>query len=137
MQEQVDAEIRVDFYPGSLVLYADREELRRIFINLIKNAFEATPENRVCRVLVTTKKDRPDGEGTAYAYTTVSVEGMGIPAEMQPRIFEPNFSSKTSGSGLGLAIVKKSVVDLQGEIGFETEANVGTTFWIRFPLAEK
>jgi signal transduction histidine kinase len=88
-------------------------------------------------VLVTTTKERPDGEGTAYAYTTVSDEGMGIPAEMQPRIFEPNFSSKTSGTGLGLAIVKKSVVDLQGEIGFETEANVGTTFWIRCPLAEK
>ena len=55
---------------------------------------------------------------------------------MRSRIFEPNFSSKTSGTGLGLAIVKKSIEDLQGEIGFDSEVGTGTTFWIRLPLAE-
>lgn len=135
MQEQVDAQVRVDLYPAPLVLEADREELRRIYINLIKNAFEATPEDRMSHVRVTTSIEAGNGSG-AWAYTTVSDEGMGIKPEARTRIFEPNFSSKTSGTGLGLAIVKKGIEDLHGEIGFETEENVGTTFWIRIPLLE-
>lgn len=135
MQEQVDAQVLVDLHPAPLVLEADREELRRIYINLIKNAFEATPDNRMSRVRVTTALEGANG-AHAWAYTTVSDEGMGIKPEARTRIFEPNFSSKTSGTGLGLAIVKKGIEDLQGEIGFETEENTGTTFWIRLPLLE-
>ncbi len=138
MQEQLDADISIDLHPEPLVLEADREELRRIYINLIKNAIEATPDQKVGKVKVATslqKNGQDDGQDKSqWAYSTISDEGSGIPREMQDRIFEPNFSSKTSGTGLGLAIVKKSVEDLHGEIGFDTEEEVGTTFWIRLPL---
>nr|MBX2818645.1 ATP-binding protein [Rhodothermaceae bacterium] len=43
---------------------------------------------------------------------------------------------KTSGTGLGLAIVKKSIEDLHGEIGFDTQEHIGTTFWIKLPLID-
>ena len=62
--------------------------------------------------------------------------GTGIPAELRDKIFEPNFSTKTSGTGLGLAIARKSVEEAGGEIGFATEEGQGTTFWVRLPLAE-
>ena len=135
MQEQVDADISVDLYNESLVLEADREELRRIYINLIKNAIEATPSDSIRKVALTTSLQQQNG--TAWAYSTIEDEGTGIPQDAQNKIFEPNFSSKTSGTGLGLAIVKKSIEDLQGEIGFETEEGVGTTFWLRLPLFDE
>ena len=67
---------------------------------------------------------------------TVRDNGAGIPADLQAKIFEPNFSTKTSGTGLGLAIVRKGIEDLGGTVGFETEEDVGTTFHLRLPLAE-
>jgi signal transduction histidine kinase len=132
MQEEAGVEIVLDLHPGPLVLEADREELRRIFINLIKNAFQAIPPGASRHLEIATEKQVENGR--AYAYGTVTDTGVGIPPELHSRIFEPNFSTKTSGTGLGLAIVKKSVEALSGEIGFETEVGVGTTFWVRLPL---
>ncbi len=60
--------------------------------------------------------------------------GSGIPDELVPKVFEPNFSTKTSGTGLGLAISRKAVEESGGTITFETEMGVGTTFEIRLPL---
>ncbi len=134
MQEEADVEIVLDLHPAPLVLEADREELRRIFINLIKNALQAIPPGASPHLEITTEKQVENGR--AYAYSTVTDTGVGIPPELHGRIFEPNFSTKTSGTGLGLAIVKKSVEALRGEIGFETEVGVGTTFWVRLPLKE-
>ncbi|GIV62169.1 MAG: histidine kinase [Rhodothermaceae bacterium] len=136
MQEEADFTLELDLHPAPLVLEADREELRRIYINLIKNALQAIPEGTSPRVEITTERQPGDDRTPAWGYSTVSDTGTGIPPELQDRIFQPNFSTKTSGTGLGLAIVKKAVEDLHGEIGFETEPGVGTTFWIRLPLVE-
>ncbi len=134
MQEEAQASLVVALEEDPLVIEADREELRRIFINLIKNALQAIPEGQEARVEVTTERQPdPEGEGMV-ALCTVTDTGTGIPAPLQEKIFEPNFSTKTRGTGLGLAIVKKSIEDLQGSIGFETEEGVGTTFWVRLPL---
>ncbi|MEX2401586.1 MAG: ATP-binding protein [Rhodothermales bacterium] len=135
MQEESDIPIDVELSATPLVVEADREELRRNFINLIKNALQAIPEDAEGRVRVRTER-RSTAAG-AWAYSAVRDSGTGIEADVQDRIFEPNFSTKTSGTGLGLAIVKKSVEELQGEIGFETEEGEGTTFWIRLPLADE
>ncbi len=134
MQAEGDVEIRMDLYPEPLVLEADREELRRIFINLIKNAFQAMAFSPTRRLEIAS--ERQVEEGRAYAYVTVTDTGVGIPPDLHSRIFEPNFSTKTSGTGLGLAIVKKSVETLNGKIGFVTEVGLGTTFWVRLPLKD-
>ena len=63
--------------------------------------------------------------------------GTGIPPEVQDKVFEPNFSTKTSGTGLGLAIAQKSIDELGGGIGYKTTEGEGTTFWIRLPLVEE
>jgi len=135
MQEEAQAWITTDLWPDPLILQADREALRRIYINFIKNAIQAIPEGVPGRIHVTTTLDiRPEGR---WAYSRVDDNGVGIPEALEDKIFVPSFSTKTSGTGLGLAIVKKSVEDLQGEIGFETDPEAGTTFWIRLPLVQE
>ncbi|MEL6616849.1 MAG: ATP-binding protein, partial [Bacteroidota bacterium] len=71
------------------------------------------------------------------AWSAVTDTGLGIPEDVQPRIFTPNFSTKNSGMGLGLAIVKKAIEDLGGTIRFETEAEAGTTFFLDLPLSDE
>ena len=132
MQEEEQVEIKYTLWDKPLVIEADREEIRRNFINLIKNAIQAVPADRERLIEVTTAKQHLRGHD--WAYGTVKDNGTGVQLRIHDKIFEPNFSTKTRGAGLGLAIVKKSVEEMLGEIGFETEEGVGTTFWIRLPL---
>jgi len=128
--EDASATIDLRLPHTSLFVEADHEELRRVFINLVKNAVQATHGRDERRVTVTLMADGPD------AVATVEDTGVGIPEALRPRIFEPNFSTKTSGTGLGLAIAKKAVEESGGTIAFETEENVGTTFTLRLPKSE-
>ena len=57
---------------------------------------------------------------------SVQDEGVGIPDELLPRIFEPKFSTRSTGAGLGLAIVKRLVDSWKGAVEVESEAGVGT-----------
>ena len=66
---------------------------------------------------------------------SVQDNGIGIAEDMYERIFEPNFTSKSSGKGLGLSMVKKMVTDYQGEISLRSEIGVGTSFIIIFPAS--
>ena len=135
MQEEADAQIEEKLHAEPLSIEADREELRRIYINLLKNALQAIPATRPGRVEVTTDYEKKNG--AAWAISTVSDNGTGIPPDVREKIFQPNFSTKTSGTGLGLAIIQKGVTDLNGKIDFETNEGTGTTFRLRLPLAKE
>lgn len=63
--------------------------------------------------------------------------GYGIPEDVIPSIFKPNFTTKSSGTGLGLAFVKQTVTGIGGSIRFITKANSGTTFIITLPIYEE
>jgi signal transduction histidine kinase len=65
---------------------------------------------------------------------TVQDNGAGIPAEMESKIFSPNFTTKTSGTGLGLAMCKGIVENSKGRIWFDTRAGEGTSFHVALPL---
>lgn len=127
--EDASATVELRLPGAPLIVEADHEELRRVFINLVKNAVQATHGRDERRVAVTLAAVGPE------AVATVEDTGAGIAEALRPRIFEPNFSTKTSGTGLGLAIAKKAVEESGGTIAFETEENVGTTFTLRLPLA--
>jgi signal transduction histidine kinase len=60
--------------------------------------------------------------------------GKGIPIEQQEKIFSPSFTTKSSGMGLGLAMVKNIVEITGGRISFESDVNVGTSFYIWLPV---
>jgi signal transduction histidine kinase len=136
MQEEAGIAIELDLDDEPLVLEADREELRRIYINLIKNALQALHDDGKGRVRVSTRREPTPGSRLVYAYSTVADTGHGIPLDLRDKIFEPNFSTKTSGTGLGLAIARRSIEAFDGAIGFETDEGDGTTFWVRLPLVE-
>lgn len=109
-------------------IHGDKNHLMRVFNNLIINATQAIPSDRQGSIRVVLYR-----EGN-YAVVRVSDNGAGIPKEIQDRVFEPNFTTKTSGSGLGLAICKKIIEAHEGDITFETRENDGTDFYVIMPI---
>jgi len=114
---------------GPLIVFLDKEQLLQLFNNLINNAIQsvaqgARPEIRVCLSKV-----------ESNVLLTISDNGTGIPKDMQGKLFQPNFTTKTSGMGLGLAISKNIVENSGGKIWFETNSS-GSTFFIEFPLVK-
>jgi nitrogen fixation/metabolism regulation signal transduction histidine kinase len=109
-------------------IYADEEEFRRTLVNLIRNAVQAIER---WGVIVIAAKERH-----GLIHLTITDTGAGIPKETLAKIFDPNFSTKTSGMGLGLAIVKRSITDMSGQIAVESEVGKGTTFHIDLPARD-
>ena len=119
----------MDLAEEPLVALADHDELRGVFVNLLTNALQAMPDVPG-RITLRAYAD------AGAAVVEVQDDGTGIPADVQPRVFQPSFSTKTSGMGLGLAISKRAVEAAGGSIAFETAEGQGTTFTVRLPLAE-
>jgi two-component system nitrogen regulation sensor histidine kinase NtrY len=109
------------------LIKADKDQLLRCFNNLLKNAIEATHADKMglidIKFVVTNKS----------ALITIKDNGAGIPEGLREKIFEPNFTTKSSGTGLGLAFVKNSIENASGKVWFETFPGVGTTFYISLP----
>ncbi len=124
---------RIEFKaPGLIVsVLADREALRRVVSNLLSNAARHTPPEK--KILVSV--DREDRE----AVLRVADEGVGIPADALPHVFERFYRAESSrageGTGLGLAIVRETVELLEGRIEVESVPGKGSTFTVRLPLS--
>lgn len=108
-------------------VFGDKDQLIRIFSNLIKNAIQAIPDDKAGLVRVTVE--------AFVDHFVVAIEdnGTGIPADQHHKIFVPNFTTKTTGTGLGLAMVKNLLEGMNGEVWFETREHSGTTFFVRIP----
>lgn len=113
---------------GQVMVNADREQFSRAIINLIKNGIQAIPENRDGEINISLSQN----EDTALI--AVSDNGTGIPVDLREKLFSPSFTTKTSGMGLGLAIVKNIAENFSGKVWFETELEVGTTFFLEIPV---
>ncbi len=107
----------------------DANKMMRVFINLIKNAVDAMPEEGTLEI--TSRQTRGKVE-IAFADT-----GMGIPEEVLPKLFAPLFTTKAQGMGFGLAICKRVVESHGGTITVKTAVNKGTTFTITLPVKPK
>jgi signal transduction histidine kinase len=110
-------------------IMADREELRRAFINIIRNGVQAM--NGEGRIIISSML-HPDN-----IEIRIRDFGSGIPDEIRGKLFQPNFSTKTDGMGLGLAIVKKTLEDMNGTIELESVMNEGTTVIIHISLKQE
>jgi signal transduction histidine kinase len=113
-----------------ILLHADKTQMNRLFTNLFANALEAC--NGSDRCVIEVKEEQQDG----MVHVSVKDNGEGIPAEMQSKIFTPNFTTKSSGTGLGLAMCKGIVEQAKGKIWFETMQGQGTTFHVQLPVAD-
>ncbi len=107
----------------------DREQVRRVFVNLFDNAIQAMKHKG--RIWVTTKMDWKHHR----VRITVADEGPGIPQEDQGKLFMPYFSRKRTGTGLGLAIVHRIVTDHNGTIQASNRFPHGALFMIELPIA--
>ena len=112
-----------------LIAKIDKDQFCRVINNLIKNAQQSIPDDRVPCIEISLKKSTGN-----FAQISVSDNGTGIPDNLKDKIFYPNFSSKTDGMGLGLAMAKSIIESFNGTINFNTVINKGTTFTIHLPL---
>ena len=105
----------------------DRTQLIRVITNLLKNAFQAIPEDRTPEIKVSISEKNDN--------VNISIEdnGYGISKSDTEKIFEPSFTTKSSGMGLGLSMIKSIITAYNGNITFSSKSNVGTTFNITFP----
>ncbi|MDX2136073.1 MAG: HAMP domain-containing sensor histidine kinase [Saprospiraceae bacterium] len=129
--EQKDVTLRLDVPYERFHINGDKNHLIRVFNNLIINAIQAIPSDRKGKIRVSLYRHND------LAVVQISDNGGGIPPEIRDRVFEPNFTTKTSGSGLGLAICRKIVEALDGQIRFETRDNEGTDFFVEFPITRE
>jgi len=109
----------------------DREQIKQVFLNVLLNAIQATPERG--KITVKTRPFMKPG-GESYAQIEFTDTGCGIPGEHLEEIFNPFFTTKTTGSGLGLSISHQIVQDHRGYIGVESELDKGSSFFINLPV---
>ncbi|MFW5709736.1 MAG: sensor histidine kinase, partial [Chloroflexota bacterium] len=132
-----DLSIEFDPMPGLPVIEADPEKLMRAFGNVIDNAFNYTLAGGTISIDIA-----PD-DGEQILHIAISDTGVGIPDEFAERIWrrferheDTALSLDVAGTGLGLPIVKELVEMHGGEIWFESEVGVGTTFYIKLPFKQ-
>ncbi|PNU21246.1 PAS domain-containing sensor histidine kinase [Geothermobacter hydrogeniphilus] len=107
----------------------DREQIKRVLINLLDNAIDAMHGKGTIEI------ETLFNQGLQMATFTVADNGEGISAEDKPRLFEPYFSTKKSGTGLGLAIVATIISDHNGYIRVKDNAPRGTRFIVELPVS--
>lgn len=117
----VDAEVP-EYLP---VVMADRNQLKQVFFNIIKNAMEAMQPGGTLRI-----KTRLDDD---YVCLLFADTGSGIKQEDLLRLFQPYHTTKPGGSGLGLMIVQRILRDHGGQVGIESKEGTGTVVTLQFP----
>ncbi len=110
------------------ILDIDRDQMKRVLINLIDNAISAVGEAGTVRI------ETAYVEELQQARIEVVDDGEGIPADLKQKLFEPYFSTKKLGTGLGLAIVNNIVADHDGYIRVKDNLPRGTRFIIELPV---
>jgi two-component system nitrogen regulation sensor histidine kinase NtrY len=127
--KEIDFQLQTD--PSLPVFNLDREQIKRVIINLLDNAVAAV--NGSGQITLTTSFNKV----LKIATLKVSDNGSGIPAADKPRLFEPYFSTKKSGTGLGLAIVSTIISDHNGYIRVRDNDPQGTHFIVELPITSE
>ncbi|WP_342500104.1 ATP-binding protein [Bacillus sp. FSL M7-0791] len=110
-------------------ILADANQMKQLFINLIKNAIEAMPEGG--SIYISTEKVMNEWK------ITIKDEGKGMSEEDIQKIYDPFFSTKTEGTGLGLTICAAILKDHHGRMDVVSELGKGTAFHIYLPVWQK
>ncbi|MDM5329129.1 ATP-binding protein [Neobacillus sp. CF12] len=124
--ENIQFNLCVEDY--SFFITGEKNQLKQVFLNILKNAIEAMPEGGNIHINLQ-KRDESE------CVLSVQDEGCGIPEELLPRLGEPFYSLKEKGTGLGLMICNKIIKQHHGSITYQSKAQKGTLVEITLPLA--
>jgi signal transduction histidine kinase len=111
-----------------LLIKADLDFMKQAILNVVINGIQAMSEGG--QLTITARRD------DVMVVTEIRDTGSGIPKDVQEKIFELYFTTKTDGSGIGLAQTYQVMQWHYGTVDFETREGEGTTFRLRMPLAE-
>lgn len=138
--EGVTVEKRLD---PTVVVRMDQDQFTQVVLNLLRNARDAMPSGGTLSITVEPTSDRhPDAPADEQRFGMLVVQdtGIGMTPDVQRRIFEPLFTTKSRasgrGRGLGLAVAYSAVKNARGFIRIESEPGRGTTFRIYLPLGD-
>lgn len=120
--------VEQELQPGLPLLEVDRNQLKQVFYNIIKNAFQAMKSEGILRI----RTEMND----AFVSISFADTGGGISPDHMGSIFQPYFTTKPKGSGLGLLIVRRIVRAHGGEIDLVSNEGVGLTLTVRLPLQD-
>ena len=113
---------------------ADERMLRQSFLNLLRNAAEAIPEDKLERLVVVRSSTEPDQNGDRWAQIEIRDTGSGIsPAQLQ-KIFIPFFTTKPKGHGVGLALTHRVITEHGGTLTAANNSSGGAIFILRLPV---
>jgi len=112
----------------NLQVFGEKNQLKQVLLNIIKNAMEAMASGGVITIGV---QKTLDGE----CLLTIKDQGHGIPEEILPRLGEPFYSLKEKGTGLGLMICHKIIKQHNGKITYKSKVNEGTVIGITLPIS--
>lgn len=107
----------------------DKVKIIRVLTNIIQNAIQSIPRNRVGQIILMASK-----QSNNFIDITIKDNGEGISDDLKDKIFQPNFTTKSKGSGLGLAMCKDILTKTGGNIFFESTEGEGSTFHILLPI---
>lgn len=118
--------LEIDLARGPLMIEADPDQLKQVFLNILYNAIEAIQDNGTIRITsnVTGRE----------AEIVIADNGPGIPGELQEKIYDPFYTTKRDGTGLGLAISKSIIEDHGGALDLQSQSGKGTSFVVRLPI---
>ncbi|MGE6378349.1 PAS domain S-box protein [Peribacillus muralis] len=115
------------FEEVEFTVLCEANQLKQVFINIIKNALEVMPDGGAVRI----NTSRCTGK---YVCISITDQGMGIPSEKLKKLGEPFYTTKDRGTGLGLMVSYKIIEEHKGYIDVESEVDKGTSFHIYLPL---
>lgn len=122
--------VRMDllYKPERTFLIGDANQLKQVFINLVKNALDATEQGG--RIAITAEAEGEED------FLTIQVKdtGCGIPKEVLPRLGEPFYTLKGTGTGLGLMVSFRIIEAHGGSVQFYSDVNKGTRVVLKFPF---
>jgi signal transduction histidine kinase len=121
------SKVEVVFHPCTDhgYVFADGDQVRHVWVNLILNAYQAMPAGGTLDVRVAVA-----GDGVQVSFLDT---GTGIPEDLREKIFRPFFTTKHTGTGLGLAICDRIVRDHGGDIEVVSSPGEGTCFTVTLP----
>ncbi|WP_167568747.1 PAS domain S-box protein [Brevibacillus migulae] len=122
-----DAQIQASLPAEELYVSCDQDQIKQVFINMIKNGLEAMVHGGILTIAM--QKEEP------YVHIRITDQGPGIPPELIHNLGQPFFTTKETGTGLGLSISYSIIEAHMGKIAIESTPGEGTTFTISLPLA--